>query len=149
MAAVYAQKVAVITYAGYFWRVNQQSVSHTLQKGFQKNACPLKMLEALRAKIIIPEIETEKYDQYEYFNFKYCVWYLFDSGRHVGIQAMKSEYLKMFAFLHCAFPDWKVNRLLRISRPVGERIAVRVLVFFMMNLHKVGLDKIIYYLYAI
>lgn len=149
LAAVHADKVAILNYEGYNWRFNHDSVSHTLQKGFQKTASPLKLLYSVVNSLDLDNIAPKKQVQLEYFYVKYCIWYLLDSGRGVGLKSMKTEYEEIFGVLKKYFPSYKSNRLIRITKPVGETLLTRTIVWGIVNLSRIKLDKVVFYLYSI
>ncbi|SHJ79652.1 Glycosyltransferase involved in cell wall bisynthesis [Clostridium amylolyticum] len=149
LAAIKAKKVSILPYSGYNWIVNPDSVSHTLQKGFQSKASPIKMLNSLFQSININELSLDKKEELEYFYIKYCIWYMLDSGRGVGIKAMKAEYDTIFGKLKELFPNYRKNKLLGVLTPKGEVFSTRFIVWIIVILQGFGLDKTIFWLYSL
>jgi glycosyltransferase involved in cell wall biosynthesis len=148
-AALSTDKIIILPYSGYYWNYNDFSVSHTLQKGFQNAASPLKMLKSLYEDTDMKLLSAEKKNMFEYFYIKYCMWYLLDSGRHVGPRYMESEYRQIIGVLYEFFPEWRKNPLISLSQPIGETIFTRSIVFWFTLLEKPGVTKFLYKLYSL
>lgn len=82
-------KIKVLDYCGYNWYFNNDSVSNTTQKVFDKNILLLfdKMME------------HDRTDETKYFISRYFIWYLLFSGRCVNGVVFMSEYNKVKKWL--------------------------------------------------
>lgn len=69
------ERIRQIPYAGYLWRVNDKSVSNSIQRGLQEDCRIDRVVEELD-RVTIPGED----DLMDYFRFRYGVWYLLFSG---------------------------------------------------------------------
>lgn len=134
-------KVKLCNYIGYIWRNNLESTSHTELRGF-----PEKTFEKSKEYF---EYMRIKYSDEErmifYFMYKYYIWYLLQSGRKVLGDDMKSEYDKIFNYLHKAEIDFKLGKLFIIKE---ERFIVKMAMNGVRLLDKLSLARLFFVFYS-
>ena len=96
--------ISVIDYCGYYYRYNNDSISHTLHKGLDEKAEVIDFLDKLNnIRFAQPKLQ-------EYFFIRWCIWYLLYSGD----QSDKKRFLewdsRLFAWLNKNYPNYKKNK---------------------------------------
>lgn len=134
-------KVELCDYIGYSWRNNLASTSHTELRGFPPNTIEKskQYFEYMKRRY------TDKIDVLNYFIYKYYIWYLLQSGRRVPINAMKTEYDKIFNYLKISNVLSDKNNLAAIN---GERLIIKIVLFMIMIMEKLHLSKIFFMIYS-
>ena len=124
-------KIKVIDYIGYNWFYNEESVSNTIQKGFNKKIDVVELMNKLYS------VGKNKDEYFQYFYVRYLVWYLLFSGKTASKEDFMNEYVREFR--------WLTEKKIPIKYPFyssklkGERISVRLSVAIFLMLHKVHL----------
>lgn len=83
-------KVSTLSYVGYTWYYNEDSVSNTSQKGFDSRIDPYPLMEEIRR---ISSIAQRDY--LDYYLLRYSVWYLLWNGKSVSRARFLEEERKM------------------------------------------------------
>jgi len=89
-----ANKIKRISYIGYNWFYNTESVSNTLHKGLKDGYDPIILLDK-----IDETIENARDEIYQYWFVKWVVWYLLFSGREAEKNNFLSETTRLFEWL--------------------------------------------------
>lgn len=134
-------KIKIIEYSGYNWYFNNNSVSNTLQKGLNKN------IEITKLMSEIVDNNYNSIDNYfEYFVYRYFIWYLLYSGRNANKEDFIEEYFKIKTWKN------KNNIKLKISplsfKIKGESFKNRMIVLIFTIIDKFGLMKVFARLYC-
>ena len=118
---LYTDKILTTDYVGYNWFYNDESVSNTKQRGLNQKCDPLILLNALDELYASHNARNPVFD---YFIYRYVVWYLLWSGKTATRTRFLAEYrrlyfwlnqkgykLKMHWFSRCIASDKLFNRL--------------------------------------
>lgn len=121
------KNIDIISYSGYKWMFNDDSVSNTSQRGLD---------DRLDIRILLEKIlenNPEPDDYLSYFIYRYYIWYLLFSGRSSSKQQFLSYNRKIKAFLREQNISRKISPLSR--RLKGEKFSNRcvVLVFSLLD----------------
>ena len=131
---------------GYFYVVNNTSVSHTYMKAFIPGVAEL---EFDYIKDNLENISNEYLELYEYWGYKVSCWHLLKSGAGVGKKPMICEYEKEMSLLREVFPDYRNNAYLRGRKKLPDRKIVLFVVRTMFFLDKIKLLKTFLLVYSI
>ncbi len=146
-AMLLSDKIKIIDYIGYNWYFNSASVSNTTQKNI-KNLQVYELLNSCYDVLKQKNILEKHYEIIEMYFIRYIVWFLLFSTKKVEATTIKEEYNKIFKWLEERFPNYKKNKLLKITKPKGEIAGVRLTVYFFMLAHKFKLGKTMLLLYS-
>ena len=122
-----ASKIDIISYSGYKWMFNDDSVSNTSQRGLDDQLD----IRVLLKKIL--ESNPSPDDYLSYFIYRYYIWYLLFSGRSSSKHQFLAYNKKIKAFLREQNISRKISPLSR--RLKGEKFSNRcaVLVFSLLD----------------
>ncbi len=95
-AYLYTDAIKTIDYVGYNWYYNEESVSNTLQRGLNNECDPLQLLSAISLKYDACGCRNAVFD---YFVYRYVVWYLLWSGKTASPERFMEEYRRLFQWL--------------------------------------------------
>ena len=138
-----SENIRTIPYCGYNWFYNENSASNTLNKGFNPNLDIKNVLDKIAA--IIPKDFSET-KLVKFFIKKFTLYWLLDGGRH----STSEEFLRQYKEIN----DWvKINgmksTLSVFNREIrDERLMVKLAIFTMNLIEKVGLLKLFAKLYC-
>ena len=123
-----AKRSVVIDYVGYNWYFNEESVTHTVQTGLERN------IEGIRK--LLGEIHLTKTDNplFEYVVIKTVIYLLLACGRVDTRAVFIKYYHELFEWLAANYPGYKKNRYI-LSGPKGQerRISIQVCLFITMH----------------
>ena len=123
-----AERSVVIDYVGYNWYYNEESVTHTLQTGLERN------IEGIRK--LLGEIHLTKTDNplFEYVVIKTVIYLLLACGRVDASYVFVKYYRELFEWLEKNYPGYLKNKYI-LSGPKGQerRISIQVCVFLTMH----------------
>lgn len=148
LKALLLGNVKSIDYVGYNWFFNTKSVSNTIQK----NITQLQVFELIDSCYnMLKEngILEKNYEMIEAHFIKYIVWLILFSTKKLDYKTISKEYDKLFNWLKQKFPNYKKNKVVRLWKPKGELFSIRLIVITMSIANKVGLGKVLVYVYSI
>ena len=148
LKAVLLGNVKSIDYVGYNWFFNTKSVSNTIQK----NITQLQVFELIDSCYnMLKEngILEKNYEMIEAHFIKYIIWLILFSTKKLDYKTISKEYDKLFNWLKQKFPNYKKNKVVRLWKPKGELFSIRLIVITMSIANKVGLGKVLVYVYSI
>lgn len=132
-------KVDFLPDIGYNWLWNIESVSNTDHKkiGDKTSLLPLfDRLESLEKK------ENLKNDRlYEYFLVKTAVWDILYTVRENPYKATLENSTRIWGWLGSHFQEYERNPYIRISKPKGESLTIRLIVWGYMMMKRLGFEK--------
>lgn len=123
-------KVGNLNYIGYNWYYNDSSISNTLHKGLQDSVDLVYLLDEL---IKFNTVNNAEVDYFNYFIFRFCIYYLLTSGRYSNSLDFKKEYLKL--------KKWIIkNDIVNVKIPKMEKLKIKLcIVFFKFMFNKIKL----------
>ncbi len=127
------KQIYTTNYIGYNWYFNDNSISNTSQRGFNKEVDILHLLD------LIDEVVVNKNDYIQYFFYRYVIWYLLFSGRKSSSKEFILESKRYFNWLDSH--GIRKNISVLSNRLNGETLVNRVSVGFvtiLLKLHLVG-----------
>ena len=148
LKALLLGNVKSIDYVGYNWFFNTKSVSNTIQK----NITQLQVFELIDSCYnMLKEngILEKNYEMIEAHFIKYIIWLILFSTKKLDYKTISKEYDKLFNWLKQKFPNYKKNKVVRLWKPKGELFSIRLIVITMSIANKVGLGKVLVYVYSI
>ena len=124
-----AKKSVVIDYIGYNWFLNEESVTHTLQTGLERN------IEGIRK--LLAEIHLTKTDNplFEYVVIKTVIYLLLACGRVDNSAVFMKYYKELFTWLESNYPGYLKNKYI-LSGPKGQERRISIQVCFFLTLHR-------------
>lgn len=141
------ENIKIINYVGYNWFYNTESVSNTIQKDF-RNIQVFNLLDECYNVLQEKNILDKNYEIIEMHFIRYIIWFLSFTTKKVPYNIVRQEYKELFKWLAERFPNYKKNKLIGLTKPKGEEKRVRVLNFLFMFFHKIGLGKVLMFLYS-
>ncbi|MDR1797151.1 MAG: glycosyltransferase [Clostridiales Family XIII bacterium] len=118
----------VLDYVGYNWYYNEESVSHTIQTGLERNIDGIGRLLA--------EIHRTRTDNplFEYVIVKTVIYLLLACGRVDTVGVFMRYYRELFGWLEAHYPHYRRNKYL-LAGPRGQerRISVQVWTFLLFH----------------
>ena len=147
-ANVLAKKVKIIDYVGYYWYTNLQSISNTSHKDI-KNLEIERMLNYSYNKVKEKNAINEKNSEYlELYYYFFIMWVLQYTTKKIKFKDMSKKYDELFKWLEERFPKYKKNKLIGITKPRGERLSVRLMLYIFTIFHKLHMGKILVYIFS-
>lgn len=141
MCAYHATKqIGILRNTGYNWFFNEKSVSNTSQKKMRNRIDELFLLNEIYEKI------GSKGVMYQYFYYRYIIWFLLFSGRESSREELMEEYKRAMLWLkqHDIPPKVYIgNRELK-----GETRKIRIAVIGFTVLHKLHLISLFSRIYC-
>lgn len=139
------EKIKTLSYIGYNWYYNNDSVSNTIQKDARKLNV-IKLLDSCYDTIKDRDLLDGNYEILEAFFIKYIFWYVVFSGYKLPYRHISSEYDKVLSWLKDHFPKYTNNKLFTLRFPEEDSIKERMYTVGMLLLCKLGLGKIAVYI---
>jgi glycosyltransferase involved in cell wall biosynthesis len=140
-AAVLSSKTVVIEYTGYNWYYNSDSISNNHHLDPNLDEIAIHMLESVYYSLEVKSLTEGKKAELEYLFVKFIVYYLMFYGRKFNSGRLLKSYQMFFDALKAMFPQYRKNKLIRISSPKGEDVKIRLSVFFFVLLDRFSLCK--------
>ena len=127
-----AKNAVVIDYIGYNWYINEESVTHTLQTGLERN------IDGIRN--LLAEIHLTKTDNplFEYVVIKTVIYLLLACGRVDTSDIFIKYYKELFLWLSVNYPGYLKNKYI-FSGPAGQERRISIQVCFFLTLHRMNL----------
>ncbi len=136
----YMPKVAFLEEIGYNWLDNAVSVSNTAHKELAEETSLLKLYEMLEA---LENNQVLKQDRmYEYFLIKTAIWDILYTARSNTYQSVLNNNERIWKWFGQHFENYKKNPYIRIRKPRGESMAIRIIVWGYMRMKSWRLEKL-------
>lgn len=139
---LYTNSIVTTDYVGYNWYYNAESVSNTTQRGLNKECDPLILLDALNDLYVKHDARNPIFD---YFIFRYTVWYLLWSGKSASRNRFLDEYRRLSNWL--TRNDYKLTMHWFDRRISSDKVFNRLCVSafdFLSKMHLIPLFSYIY-----
>ena len=137
VAYAYTDRITILPDHSYRWVDNPRSVSNSRQNSINVGSNPLYLLNALIKRLPGENKLGREYE--EYFFMRYIVWYFSFTVRNSRKEDVKEMYFKLMEWLRKHFPEYRENPNIRISRPAGDPLAIRISVWLFYRLERLGL----------
>ena len=146
-ALMISNKVTTIHYDGYNWFYNDESVSNTTQKKFEK-VDVFRLLNECYKVVTEKNLLKKHFNYTEYFFYIYIIWFLCFSQRHYSYHQISQNYDKLFNWLKDKFPNYKKNEFIGFNKPKDENFIYKLFFFLFSIFNRFGNGKILIYLYT-
>lgn len=139
-AYTHEPKIAFWNEIGYNWLNNTASVSNTEHKKLNEETSLLQLYDMLE---LLEKREVLKKDKlYEYFLIKTAVWDILYTSRNNSYAIVCQNSQNVWDWFGKHFSQYKKNPYIRMSKPSGESITVRIMVWGYMLLRRMGIEKL-------
>lgn len=145
----YGAKYRVIDYDGYYYYFNRKSITGSMNYEKNHEEFVAQIFGEFLKKHDIAALSENQKQVIEYAYVSNMVNALITYGHGGKIKRMKQKYLFFMEDLHRKFPDYKRNPYFGIFKPRGQTRKIRLGVGVTMLLHKVHLDKLMFYLISL
>lgn len=145
-AVLMTNKIKIIDYVGYNWFYNELSVSNTAHKNLHNDLQFDYLLDKLYTKLYGANYCDNEY--VEYYFIKLIVWFMLYSTKGVEFSLISSTLKKNFDWLKYHFPNYKNNKLVRITNPKGEILINRIIVWMFVKGYDYGIIKLMLFIYS-
>ncbi len=138
-------KCRVIDYYGYYYylNVNSTTKSLTYDKKHEENVAEI--FDKFLRDYDISLLPKEEQEMIEYIYVANMVNALVTYGHGCKPAKMKEKYNFFMEDMKKKFPEYKKNRYYGLFKPEGQTLKIRLGVGVTMLLHKVGLDKLMFW----
>lgn len=145
----YGATYRVMDYVGYYYYFNRKSITGSLNYDKNHEEFVSGIFGSFLEKCDIHKVPKEKQQIIEYTYIANMVNALITYGHGGKIKRMKKKYNFFMEDLHRKFPDYKRNPYFGLFKPKGQTRKIRVGVGITMGLHKVHLDRLMFYLVSL
>lgn len=139
----------VIDYDGYHYYYNRSSITGSMNYEKNHEEFVSRIFGAFLKKYDIGALPKERRQIIEYAYIANMVNALITYGHGGKIQRMKQKYQFFWDDLHQKFPDYKENPYFGLFRPRGQTRKIRLGVGLTMGLHRLHLDRLMFYLISL
>lgn len=139
----------VFDYYGYYYylNVNSTTKSLTYDKKHEENVAEI--FEKFLRDHDLCLVSQEQREMIEYIYVANMVNALVTYGHGCKPARMKEKYAFFMKDLRSKFPNYKKNRYYGLRKPEGQTLKIRMGVGVTMMLHKVKLDKLMFYVISL
>lgn len=145
----YGAVYRVMDYAGYYYYFNRKSITGSLNYNKNHEEFVAQIFGAFLKKHDISALSEEKRQIIEYTYISNMVNALITYGHGGGVKRMRKKYDFWMEDMEKKFPDYKRNPYIGLLKPQGQTSKIRLGVGVTMGLHKVHLDKLMFYLISL
>lgn len=139
----------VIDYAGYYYYFNRASITGSLNYTKEHEKMIAYIFDSFMRKYDLHTMSKEKQDIIEYTYIANMMNALINYGHGGKIKCMKKKYEFFINDMSNRFPDYKRNPHVGILKPKGQSLKIRLGVGIPMKLHKIGLDRMLFYMISL
>jgi hypothetical protein len=136
-------------YAGYYYYFNRKSITGGMNYEKKHEEIMAELFRRFMSQNDLSLVSQEKrwVLEYAYLSNMINALVTFSHGCKVGRMRKKYDFFKKD--LQEKFPQYKQNPYVGILKPKGQTLKIRLGVGVTMALHKVGLDKFLFYLISL
>lgn len=142
-------KYKIIHYYGYYYYLNRASTTGSLTYDKKHEEFVSQMFKIFLKKFPLDKLSEEKKRMIEYTYVANMVNALVTYGHGCKPRVMKEKYQFFISDMSEKFPDYKRNPYFGIWKPKGQSTKIRVGVGVTMMLHKIHLDKLMFYIISL
>ena len=135
----------VFDYYGYYYYFNVNSTTKSLNYDKKHEENVAEIFEKFLRDHDLCLVSQEQREMIEYIYIANMVNALVTYGHGCKPAKMKEKYAFFMKDLRKKFPNYKKNRYYGLSKPKGQTLKIRMGVGVTMLLHKVGLDKLMFF----
>lgn len=147
IAMLQARKVKILSYVGYNWYYNTESVSSTMHRNFH-DVDVLRLLESCYDEIARRGLLEKNRDLVEFFFFRFVVWFLLYSCKGQKKADINDIYERLFNWFLERFPNFLKNKYLKHGALPGEERMTRMAYKCFLEFYKRGLGSLFIWIYA-
>lgn len=138
-----------IDYNGYYYYFNERSTTNsmTANQGMERNVSSI--FSHFISNHDLEALSEADRDVIEYTYLANMINALLVYDRGCGLRLMREKVDLFFSDLATLFPNFKNNRFVGLTKPCGQSAKIRLAVGIMLGLHKVHLDRPLYYLVSL
>lgn len=141
----YGARYRVIDYAGYYYYFNRKSITGSMNYDKNHEEFVSNIFANFLKKCDLSRLPKEKQQMIEYTYIANMVNALITYGHGGKVKRMRKKYNFFMEDLHQKFPGYKKNPYFGLFRPKGQTRKIRMGVGLTMGLHKVHLDRLMFY----
>lgn len=141
----YGATFYVIDYAGYYYYFNRKSITGSMNYEKNHEEFVKNIFTEFMDNHDINCLTEDKRRVIEYNYIANMVNALITYGHGSGIKRMRKKYDFWMQDMKARFPDYNRNPYVGLFKPEGQTAKIRLGVGVSMGLHKVKLDKLMYY----
>lgn len=139
----------VIDYEGYYYYLNKNSTTGSLQHDKRLEVSVSQMFNLLLGKYDMKRLPLEKYQVVEYTYIANMVNALITYGRGCKVKKMKKKYEFFRKDLEIKFPNYKKNPYFKINNAKGQTNKIKLAVSVFALLDKLHLDRVMFYIMSL
>ena len=134
-----------IDYNGYYYYFNESSTTNsmTANQGMERNVSSI--FSHFISNHNLEALSEADRDVIEYTYLANMINALLVYDRGCGLRSMREKVDFFFSDLATLFPNFKNNRFVGLTKPCGQSAKIRLAVGIVLRLHKVHLDRPLYY----
>lgn len=139
----------VIDYAGYYYYYNEKSTTSTLSYDKKHEEFVSGIYDRFLEKYDINAVSEKRRRAIEYNYVANMINALITYGHGCGIRLMREKYEFFMRDLKEKFPDYRSNPCFGILKPKGQTLKIRLGVGVTMGLHRLRLDRLMFYVISL
>lgn len=133
-AVTLTDKIKIISYTGYNWYYNEESVSNTSHKSLDNNLEFDYLLDSIYNKLHNKDIEFD--ELIEYYLIKLNIWYILYTAKGSNYKVIKNTLQRNFTWLKDRFPNYKHNKYIGLFKLKGDIFSQRFIVWIFISMMK-------------
>lgn len=135
-------KIKVISYIGYHWLYNGESLSNTKNKNLKYTEDLIYVLDTIKKDV------NDSSDILEYFYLRSIIYYLLFACKSVSMKKIKKSYDYMFNWLKEINKKYYKNKYIGIFKNNSEQLSVKIAIRVFIFLQKIHLIKFFLFIYS-
>lgn len=139
----------VIDYCGYYYYLNHNSITGSMNYDKNHEKFISHIFDCFLERHDLAKISPERQRVIEYTYIANMINALITYGHGAGPHRMKQKYKYVMEDMKEKFPEYKSNPYIGFLKPKGQTGKIRFGVGMTMFLHKIGLDKLMFYLVSL
>lgn len=145
----YVKSYKIIDYCGYYYYLNRNSTTTSMNYDTNFEEVIVRIFDLFMDKCDVNTISNEKRAVIEYAYLANMINALITYGHGGKIGRMKKKYDFYIKDLQRRFPSYKRNPYIGIFKPKGQTLKIRLGVGVVMMLHKIHLDRALFYIVSL
>lgn len=139
-------KVDFLQDVGYNWLDNDKSLSNTAYKKIEEKTSLLQLYDMLEKLEHKDNLKNDRL--YEYFLIKTAVWDILYTVRDNTFDVVNNNSRQIWNWFDEHFAGYKSNPYIKILKPEGETLSIRLVVWGYMLIKKLRLEKLFLKLFS-